>query len=398
MATNERLESAPLGIYAKCSPSPANRGMQTGQKKIDPETGEILDDVKDPAIARIERFILQSAARRIMHGNEKIKRIAACLRLRHKGAQVSVHKSKAHGSAHYGGLQTCGSVWVCSCCAAKISERRRVELMRAVEIHKQGGGDVLLLTLTNPHHLGDKLKDVLEGQRKALEFFNKGGDVTRHNLSIGYIGQVRALEVTHGRKRTVNNGWHPHYHLLLFVDAGLNLIELRRTYYEKWSKSCTRAGLKVPDYEHGITLEDGSKAAKYASKWGIESELTKGHTKKAKDGETPFDFLRAFVQDKNDRQAAALFKEFAEVFKGKSQLFWSRGLKKHFRIDEETDEEIAASQADNADLLGNIEFEEWMVILKHEKRGDVLELARSGGWWAVQVFIEQLMNDEFQGG
>ena len=33
---------------------------------------------------------------------------------------------------------------------------------------------------------------------------------------MGYIGQIRGYETTHGRKGT-NNGWHPHFHFLQFV-------------------------------------------------------------------------------------------------------------------------------------------------------------------------------------
>ena len=35
---------------------------------------------------------------------------------------------------------------------------------------------------------------------------------------MGYIGQIRGYEVTHGRKGT-NNGWHPHFHFLQFVQV-----------------------------------------------------------------------------------------------------------------------------------------------------------------------------------
>ena len=44
--------------------------------------------------------------------------------------------------------------------------------------------------------------------------------------------------------------------------------------------------------------------------------MTKGHIKKGKaGGETPFDLLRAVLADKNDKQAAALFAEFAKAFR-----------------------------------------------------------------------------------
>ncbi|MFA5083695.1 MAG: protein rep, partial [Hydrogenophilaceae bacterium] len=338
--------------------------------------------------ARLDRYLIQSASRKACLGS-KVTRIRLCLRLRQKGREISVYRSLEHKTCSYGGLQTCGSVWVCAVCAAKISERRRLELQKAIEQHQASGGAVLLLTLTNPHYLGDKLCDVLEGQRKALVIFNKGGDVTRFNQSIGYIGSVRALEVTHGRKRTINNGWHPHYHILLFVQSGLDLDVLRNAFYQRWLKACIKAKMPaLPDYKHGLRLDDGSKAAAYASKWGLESEMTKGHIKKANHGETPFDLLRAYAYD-DDKQAAALFREFAETFKGKRQLHWSHGLKAKFDLEEVTDEELAAEQDDQAAILGTIELDEWKRILKADVRGEILELARHG-WEPVERFLQEL--------
>lgn len=357
---------------------------------LDTGTGEIVlaKPEHDPAVSRLERFALQSASRQALRYT-KVSRVARCLRVRRKDkAAVEVYRSVEYGTAHYGGLQTCGSVWVCPVCAAKISERRKAELLSAIEQHKAGGGDALLLTLTTPHHLGDNLAEVVAGQKQALVYFNGGKAAQALYMSIGCIGQVRVLEVTNGRLRAVNNGWHPHYHILLFVRSGLDLDVLQRSFYARWASSCKKAGLPVPSFEHGLRLDDGSKAASYVSKWGLESEMTKGHIKKAKDGETPFDLLRAFLHD-DDKQAAALFREFAEVFKGKRQLFWSPGLKAKFAVEEVSDEDAAASQEERAELLGRIELEDWRLILKYDVRGEVLELARHG-WESVERLLDGL--------
>ena len=53
---------------------------------------------------------------------------------------------------------------------------------------------------------------------------------------------------------------------------------------ELWIKSCVRAGLNAPSMTHGLDLRDGTYADQYVSKWGIESELTKGHVKKGRNG------------------------------------------------------------------------------------------------------------------
>ena len=58
--------------------------------------------------------------------------------------------------------------------------------------------------------------------------------------------------------------------------------------------------------------------------------MTKGHTKKAKAGGNAFDLLRAAMAGLQDKQAMALFREFAECFKGKRQLSWSNGSRPGF--------------------------------------------------------------------
>lgn len=376
-AQRRAAQEVALGTNAKSS---AARGQ------VDPETGEILGLPKDSAMARFERFALQSAARKLLPKSRTDK----CLHLRSKGQQIQVLKSKEHKTAMYTGLQTCGSVWACPVCAAKISERRRLELLSAMTAHQAQGGQVWLATFTTPHHLGDDLAEVLAGQAKALSYLN--GDRASRKLfaQMGCIGSVRALEVTHGRKRAVNNGWHPHYHVLLFVARDLALEDFRAPLYDRWLSACTKAGVKPPSYEHGVRLDDGSKAAAYASKWGLESEMTKGHIKKAMDGETPFDFLRAYLED-TDKQAGALFIEFATVFKGKRQLFWSKGLKARFKIGEKNDEELAAEQDDHAVLLGTITLEQWRAVLKNHARATVLQLAERLGWEAAVELMDSML-------
>ena len=215
---------------------------------------------------------------------------------------------------------------------------------------------------------------------------------------MGVIGQIRALEVTHGRKSEHNNGWHPHYHVLQFGGVGVDLarfdaaqmIDWQVRLYVVWADCCVNAGLGAPSYAHGLKLDNGDKAGQYVSKWGLEDEMTKGHTKKATHGETPFDFLRAYLADKNDKQAAALFAEFAETFEGKRQLHWSAGLKKRYAIGEKTDDELAAVQDDLARVLGTITLDQWRDVLKVEGRVRVLVLAASGGWDAVRLYLDEI--------
>lgn len=379
-------EGGSLGINAKSRAIRINKGQNDGFAS------------ETRMNTRVARFALQSAARNIL----PTSRTAKCLRIRAFNSEVQVWKHHEHGTAAYAGLQTCGSVWACPVCAAKIAERRRVELQTALALHRAGvgiagggAGTAFLLTLTTPHQKTDKLSELLAMQTKATLRFWADRSVKAILKEMGCIGHVRALEVTHGRRSPQNNGWHPHYHNLLFCGSGVDLARFddaqRKDWavrlYLRWAACCVRSGLGEPSFAHGLKLDNGTEAANYAAKWGLEDEMTKGHTKKATHGETPFDFLRAFLADGSDKQAAALFKEFAETFKGKRQLSWSKGLKSRFAVEEVSDEELSTRVEEEAVLLGQINVDQWRDVLKVDARATVLEIAARSGWHEVQRFL-----------
>lgn len=365
-------------------------GIDAKYKHTDPETGEITD----PMGSRIQRFILQSIVRKLLPKT----RTNNCLRVRQKGQQIQVLQSVEHGTASYGGLQTCGSVWQCPVCAAKISERRRVEVLAAITAWKAQGGTVNMLTLTCPHQRTDKLADLLVKQAKALNYFWKDRQVKTVFSEMANVGHIKATETTHGRLSEFNNGWHPHYHVLTFDGSGGDLTRFNKAQmtdwqvrlYVRWANACKLAGLGTPSYQHGLKLDDGSKAASYMSKWGLENEITKGHTKKAISGETPFDLLRALQENPDDRQAAALFIEFATVFKGKRQLRWSKGLKARFAVEEKTDDQLTEEKEDFAQVLGQLSIEQWRDVLAVEGRGPLLSAAARGGWPSVAAYLVEI--------
>jgi len=207
--TKPRIPGQSLGIYAK---------LKNTAEKVDPETGEIIG--LDPMATRVQRFILQAAARSLFPKS----RLDKCLRLRTAHQDIQVWKSTEHKTTHYKGLQTCGSVWRCPVCSAKIAERRRVEIIQAMECHKAAGGCVNLLTLTCPHQVKDNLEQLLANQAKAINRFFNDRVVKALLVEMGTIGKIKALEVTHGRLSDQNNGWHPHYHLLMFQGVGVDLV------------------------------------------------------------------------------------------------------------------------------------------------------------------------------
>ena len=152
------------------------------------------------------------------------------------------------------------------------------------------------------------------------------------------------------------------------------------------------AGLPVPSFKHGVSVEDGSKAERYISKWGLENEVTKGHIKKGKkNSRTPFDLLRCYKE--GDKQAGALFVEYADTFKGKRQLFWSHGLKKLFGIDDASDKEVVEREEEEAEHGCDLSRDDWQIILQHGARAEFLEAFEQGGSFEVANCLAILRGD-----
>lgn len=358
------FRAQPLGIYAKTEATALERAFQ-----VNPATGEILDAPADPKRHRAERFALKSVVNRLL----PTSRTSKCCRWRVPKQALQIHRSTEHGKAFYSGLQVCASVWACPVCAAKISERRRAELVTAVALAKSMQMQVKLLTLTVPHGLGDDLPVLLDQIRDAWRRTTTGRAGKQFRKLLGIKGTIRALEVTHGQ-----NGFHPHLHVLLFLEQDATNECIQGLFAPIWQDACVKAGLPRPSDAHGCRVDDGSKAAAYASKWGLESEMTKSHTKKGRSGSrTPWDFLRSFL-DKSEgwEQSAHLFRTYASSFKGQRQLYWSNGLRALLALGEEaTDEEVAATQEDKALMLAELTDDQWRAILRTKSECLVLDMA-----------------------
>lgn len=341
-----QAENSALGITTKSCATPEFKGLAEIQ------------------IKRAERYALQDEAVRLLPA----ERVRFCLKHRidnAKGVQIRYNTSREQ--AHYSNVQRCGSVWTCPVCSAQISEGRRQELKKGMAHWREQGGAVYLLTLTNPHHHGDNLVQLLEGQKKALHRLWTLRKSREMFETLGKIGHITATEVTHG-----SNGWHPHYHILLFFKNPINAKSLRGFLSTVWQNCCAKSGLKIPSIDHGVDVREGDYADKYVSKWGLEDEVTKGHSKKGREGSlTPWDLLR--LSESGCDSSGYLFQVFAKSFKGKRQLSWSKGLKSLLLVDEVTDEELSTETDKDSVEVKELALELWNLIKRYKERAGYLK-------------------------
>jgi hypothetical protein len=377
-----------LGTIAR-KVSPDSPGRFTRQRLTDEQQEEARQ-------SRLLRWALQAEARAILPN----ERIAECLRtINPMSMGVQVLHSPEHQVAHYKSLIVCGSVWMCPLCAAKISERRRDELERAVVRHIAHNGAVYMATYTVSHSRHDDLSCLLHAFLRARKHLKQGKYAQWRKRDFGIVGTISVLEATWSSL----NHWHPHSHELIFTLAclsdayGMTYEQEART---AWRQAAAHEGLRM-DEEHGYKLDRTYGAvADYIAKfgrepmrkpWGVESEMTKGHIKTGRgtviEHLTPFSLLYQIMQGRD--ALIPVFQEYARWFKGRHQLHWSKGLRKRLldMEEEQTDEELAAADMDDAVLLGLITRAQWRVVLANDARGELLEVARSGDWQQVETFL-----------
>jgi len=373
-----------LGNNARTEASHERRGFQPIEEgrnlveEIDPDTGEIsrfevtkkgLRPFRTPQQARAERYALKSVVNRLFPTSKTAK----CCRMRIPHRSVSVCVTPAFNKAHYSGLVRCGYVWIDPVCASKITERRRAELSAAVATAKAMGWKVYLMTCTVPHGLGDDIRAMLDQMLKAWRKMTddrKGKDLRK---LFDLRGTIRTLEVTDGQ-----NGFHPHFHALLFIGSTFSPESVQAGFLPLWQDACVKVGLPCPSDYRGLRVDDGSWAERYVTKWGLEDEMVRGHTKTSKGdkGMTPWDLLRDILKNRSQRSEER-FRLYAEAFKGRRQLYWSNGLKAKLGVEEVTDEELVAIEEESAYVLADVTEDQWRAVLATNSEAALLNVAES---------------------
>jgi len=353
---------------------------------------------------RQERFELQREAAKLTPD----MRVAHCL---WTATGATVDLVRRQDDARFIGVQTCGSVWVCPCCSARISEVRRRELRQLEEWAGSPlrGLRLVMMTLTARHRnrrLGDMVDRLAKAKRRMQN--RKAWQRLRDDGTL--FGTVSVREATHGK-----NGWHPHYHVLCLVEADSDeaaqaALEPMRS---AWIDCLRKEGL-TGTLERAFDLQNGDAVAAYISKhgrdekdraeasearstWGISEEMTLARTKRGLSfgSRSPWQILRDAAS--GDEASAALWQEYARVMHGRRQQVWSNGLKEACGLIEVEDEAAAEGEEfteDEDERLATWPKATWKRI--RHRRGEILAAAETGGAAAVDDLTARTLSGETQ--
>nr|QGV11373.1 replication protein [Chromogenic Screening-based CRISPR-Cas9 vector pQS-gusA]QGV11378.1 replication protein [Chromogenic Screening-based CRISPR-Cas9 vector pQS-idgS] len=315
----------------------------------------------------------------------------------------------AAGTSVVLGLMRCGRIWLCPVCAATIRHKRAEEITAAVVEWIKRGGTAYLVTFTARHRHTDRLADLmdaLQGTRKTPDSPRRPGAYQRlitggtwagrrakdgHRAAdregirdrIGYVGMIRATEVTVGQI----NGWHPHIHAIVLVGGrtegersakqivatfeptGAALDEWQGHWRSVWTAALRKVNPAfTPDDRHGVdfkrleTERDANDLAEYIAKTqdgkAPALELARADLKTATGGNVaPFELLGRIgdlTGGMTEDDAAGVgslewnlsrWHEYERATRGRRAIEWTRYLRQMLGLDG------GDTEADDLDLL-----------------------------------------------
>lgn len=307
---------------------------------------------------RTVRWSLRSLGRQ--PGVSALERVAKCgLPI---GASAVAITRGPDGTSHTSGVETCGSIWSCPVCAAKIRNVRSEEIARGLTGHIAAGGGALFVTLTLPHQAADALRKTVGLVSKGFASVNAGRSYGEDRAAFGILGHIRAFEITHGQ-----NGWHPHLHVVVALDQPATVdaaAALEARWQARWDRWLTGQGWPASRVGIGVRVErvrrDAAAVGKYLVKLqegerlarSVGNEAARADLKSGRNGSRmPFEILADFGTDGNLADLG-LWQEFQLATKGRSAIRWSKGLRDLLLADEpeQTDEEIAAAEVGGTEI------------------------------------------------
>lgn len=312
-----------------------------------------------------------------------------------QAVQVIYHPGSE--SASYRGLMLCGSVWSCPICAARITHARKNELAPAIANWQAKGGGLVIGAFTLQHSRADRLQELRSILADVFRQLSHERRFLRIKQTYGLLGYIAASEITW----STENGWHPHRHYLWLTqsqltDEQIEALESEITaIYIALLEKRGRAALSGV----AVKLQAADRgAAVYLAKWGAAEELALQPVKKARSGSmSAFQLLADSGSDSETAErSGVLFREYAHAMHRQHQLQYSRGARALLNLSEQApaDQELAAiDENDPADevILAEIPRMVWLLIVRENKRAEILDIASTGRAAALREYLDDLI-------
>jgi hypothetical protein len=244
-----------------------------------------------------------------------------------------------------------------------------------------------MVTLTFQHDREDKLTELRRSFCDGRYALKTGKAWTLFRKRWGMVGSTSSTETTYG----LSNGFHLHDHSLYLLESIPDTQELREDLSRRFEKIMRDLGRYVSP-EIGVHVRTTDKgAADYISKWGAAFEMTKATVKDGRGIKHYNMFEILYLAGTGVTWAAAVFREYAEAMRGVNQIRWSPGLRRLLGLGiQPTDAELVEAVEEDDRLLASLTLKQWGIVLKREKRGELIEVASSGDHGLLRAYLLSL--------
>ena len=319
----------------------------------------------------------------------------------------------------FSGLSSCGRIWLCPVCNAKVMAERALEIALVLAWAEREGLHVLFGSLTVRHNASSDLRDLLNMQRFAWAFVS-GGRVwgsqsatvtvegahsvkcssdcsTKHRRTIdgggdGRVGYIRAAELTIGA-----NGWHPHFHPIVLVRGSKRFAHtVAASLVQEWIHGVEKFGgearaeggqqMRVLGPETAfesivgyVTKQTYSRSQRLA----LEAVWSQGKRSRGRAHSTAPHWVLLEDAAAGDYSRISRWDELESAVRQHRMITWSRGLRDFAGVGIEIeDEDIAAREVGSAeDTVCFITPDGWNAIRDNPAQlVGYLDVLRRSGW------------------
>ena len=187
------------------------------------------------------------------------------------------------------------------------------DIKTAITNHQNNNGTLYHMVFTARHKRTDNIKILLPKMYRAKQEFWRSYILKKLRKELGLKGHVSNVEVTYSDK----NGFHPHFHILLFAQNNLSESYLLDTFYNVWAKSLRQENLSVNKDCFSLTKGIDNN---YLTKLACE---VSGNNKGSERGLSMWGLAHKAMKE-NSHEYLSLFFKLHEALKGRRMVLWSR--------------------------------------------------------------------------
>ncbi|MGH1491795.1 MAG: hypothetical protein ACRBK7_20800, partial [Acidimicrobiales bacterium] len=275
------------------------------------------------------------------------------------------------GYVYASGLVTCGSPWSCLSCSYKIRAKGARNIAQAVAAHIATGGGVLFATFTMSHDRSDELDRLWKILSAGWAYMTAGRQWVDFKAEFGLVGSIKAVEVTHG-----GNGWHPHIHVLFFIDEPMNDFDrehdyraFRRQLRQRWITWFHNKHKRNVSQEFGtrfdpVKPDESDRVGIYCTKVGYELAMADSKIGRTEGQRHPFAIAHDAARN-GDKADVMLLREWITGSKRKKSIQWSGEQVKAYVTDDvdKTDLELAQEEQVGDEALLVVDRDLWRDLI-----------------------------------